>query len=196
MSEKKFKVGDKVKTLKGKDNVGHYRFPVGTIGSVVYISNYIHFSIQVIGDNGKYYWYDPNELELVVDTDVETNKDIVSKFKVGDWVRTLKCESVNGFKRFEVGSVCYVYDINDKDPKRYRICKDEEHSWYNEDELELASDSGSETKKDPYCDVQRNVTVDEVEKLEEELYRKDSELRDLKELIIKLLFDRYGVNEE
>ena len=194
MSERKFKIGDKVRTLKVRDTVGHYRFPVGTIGIIVYISNYNHLSIQVMGDNSKYYWYDPGELELVGDAyfDDETKKNIVSKFKIGDRVRTLKCESVKGFKRFEVGSICDVYDINDKDPKRYRICRGNEHSWYNEDELELASDSDDETKKEPCSDVQRNVTVDEVEKLEEELRRTDSELRDLKELIIRILLDRYG----
>ena len=42
------------------------------------------------------------------------------------------------------------------------------------------------------CDITRNVTLEEVEKLEYELDRANSEIRDLKELIIKLLFDRYG----
>ena len=42
------------------------------------------------------------------------------------------------------------------------------------------------------CDFTRNVTLEEVEKLEYELDRANSEIRDLKELIIKLLFDRYG----
>ena len=42
------------------------------------------------------------------------------------------------------------------------------------------------------CDVMRDVTLEEVEKLEYELQRANSEIRDLKELIIKLLFDRYG----
>ena len=42
------------------------------------------------------------------------------------------------------------------------------------------------------CDVIRNVTLEEVEKLEVELRRANSEIKDLKELIIKLLFDRYG----
>lgn len=42
------------------------------------------------------------------------------------------------------------------------------------------------------CDVTRHVTLEEVEKLEHELDRARSEIRDLKELIIKLLFDRYG----
>lgn len=41
-------------------------------------------------------------------------------------------------------------------------------------------------------DVMRDVTIEEVEKLEYELQRANSEIRDLKELIIKLLFDRYG----
>lgn len=36
------------------------------------------------------------------------------------------------------------------------------------------------------------TTVKDVEKLEYELQRANSEIRDLKELIIKLLFDRYG----
>lgn len=42
------------------------------------------------------------------------------------------------------------------------------------------------------CDFTRNVTLEEVEKLEYELDRANSEIRDLKELIIKLLFDRYS----
>lgn len=42
------------------------------------------------------------------------------------------------------------------------------------------------------CDIIRNVTLEEVEKLEYELARANSEIRDLKELIIKMLFDRYG----
>ena len=42
------------------------------------------------------------------------------------------------------------------------------------------------------CDITRHVTLEEVEKLEYELDRANSEIRDLKELIIKMLFDRYG----
>lgn len=42
------------------------------------------------------------------------------------------------------------------------------------------------------CESSRNVTLEEVEKLECELARANSEIRDLKQLIIKLLFDRYG----
>ena len=38
----------------------------------------------------------------------------------------------------------------------------------------------------------RNVTLEEVEKLEYELSVAKSDLRDLKELIIKILFDKYG----
>lgn len=41
-------------------------------------------------------------------------------------------------------------------------------------------------------DCRRNVTLEEVEKLEHELSVAKSELRDLKELIIKILFDKYG----
>lgn len=39
---------------------------------------------------------------------------------------------------------------------------------------------------------ERKVTLEEVEKLEYELSVAKSELRDLKELIIKILFDKYG----
>ena len=45
------------------------------------------------------------------------------------------------------------------------------------------------------CDIIRNVTLEEVEKLEYELARANSEIRDLKELIIKMLFDRYGYQQ-
>lgn len=49
-----------------------------------------------------------------------------------------------------------------------------------------------EKENTPISDVTRKVTLEEVEKLEHELSVARSELRDLKELIIKLLFDRYG----
>lgn len=77
---------------------------------------------------------------------------------------------------------------------RYEVTFDSGHlvDWFDENELELYVEKSCETPNKPYYDVQRNVTVEEVEKLEEELRRKNSELRDLKELIIKLLFDRYG----
>ena len=49
-----------------------------------------------------------------------------------------------------------------------------------------------EKENTPISDATRKVTLKEVEKLEHELSVARSELRDLKELIIKLLFDRYG----
>lgn len=39
---------------------------------------------------------------------------------------------------------------------------------------------------------ERKVTLEEVEKLEHELSVAKSDLMDLKELIIKILFDKYG----
>ena len=61
-----------------------------------------------------------------------------SKFKVGDKVRTLKCETINGFKRFKVGTIGIVDIINDKNPSRYRVkLGDINKAWYDEDELEL-----------------------------------------------------------
>lgn len=39
---------------------------------------------------------------------------------------------------------------------------------------------------------ERKVTLEEVEKLEHELSVAKSDSRDLKELIIKILFDKYG----
>ena len=71
MNSGKFKVGDKVRTLTEVDVAGYYRFPVGTIGSIVYISNFKHLSIKVISDDGKYYWYDEDELELVQSAEVD-----------------------------------------------------------------------------------------------------------------------------
>lgn len=121
-----------------------------------------------------------------------------SKFKVGDKVKTLKEYDVYGDSRFYVGSIGTVRKL-DLDAPHKRIKVESEFSdiwyWYSEDELELiqSAEVGPVPVHNKICsDVARDVTVEEVEKLEEELRRKDSELRDLKELIIKLLFDRYG----
>lgn len=112
--------------------------------------------------------------------------------------------------KFELGDRVYVNDLigkitdievhikrdrSDRKMKyRYEVTYDGIHmkDWFDEDEIELFVEKTCEASNKPCSDVQRNVTVEEVEKLEEELRRKDSELRDLKELIIKLLFDRYG----
>ena len=113
------------------------------------------------------------------------------KFKVGDRVRTLQEEDYKKCTRFKVGTIGTITYFNmDNDTIPIKVGFGGLYYWYSENELELVDDA--ETKKVSYCDVQRNITVKEVEKLKEELRRKDSELRDLKELIIKLLFDRYG----
>lgn len=116
------------------------------------------------------------------------------KFKVGDKVRTLKGKNESGISRLNIGTVGTVIDIDDNAPQ-YRVGYGGHYYWYYENELELVevAEVGPMPVYNKICsDVTRNVTVEEVEKLEEELRRKDSELRDLKELIIKLLFDRYG----
>lgn len=79
--------------------------------------------------------------------------------------------------------------------------------WFNEKNLELwcpedirlaitDDDNDTETKKYICTNIQRNVTAEEVEKLEEELRRKDSELRDLKELIINYCSIGMGFKED
>ena len=58
------------------------------------------------------------------------------------------------------------------------------------DEYELIA-PGDDDRCVNYSCLQRNVTVEEIERLEEELRCARSEVADLKNLIIKLLFDRY-----
>lgn len=113
------------------------------------------------------------------------------KIRVGNKVRMLKDKNETGISRLNVGTVGTVIYIDDNVPQ-YQVGYAGHYYWYDEDELELVEDDVSVKKIDICSNIQRNVTVEEVEKLEEELRRKDSELRDLKELIIKLLFDRYG----
>lgn len=112
--------------------------------------------------------------------------------------------------KFEFGDRVYVNDLigkitdievrikRDRSDRKMKYCYEVTYDvintkdWFDEYELELYVEKACEAMNKPCSDVQRNVTLEEVEKLEEELRRKDSELRDLKELIIKLLFDRYG----
>lgn len=136
-------------------------------------------------------WFDEDEIILVENTNIEmeTKETGASKFKVGDIVTV------------ENGSIGEITDIREcitATPDkpicyyRYEVTSDIFVKWFTEEDLERFIEESCETPNKPYYDVQRNVTVEEVEKLEEELRRKNSELRDLKELIIKLLFDRYG----
>lgn len=114
----------------------------------------------------------------------------MNKFKIGDRV----------FVNDLIGEITDIEthvkrDRSDRQMKyRYEVTYDviNTKDWFDEDEIEPYVEKACETMSKPCGDIQRNVTLEEVEKLEEELRRKDSELRDLKELIIKLLFDRYG----
>lgn len=111
-----------------------------------------------------------------------------SKFKYGEKV------IVKGVGVGEIRKINAIFsDLKTDFVVSYEILfNDGRFGCFYEEQLQIFDDSSCETSNKSCCDVQRNVTVEEVEKLEEELRRKDSELRDLKELIIKLLFDRYG----
>lgn len=116
------------------------------------------------------------------------------KFKVGDRVRTLKGKNESGISRLTLGTVGTVVGIDDDEPQ-YQVGYGDYYHYYYEDELELvqSAEVGPVPTHNKICsDVARDVTVEEVEKLKEKLRRKDSELHKMKELIIKLLFDRYG----
>lgn len=61
--QKVFKVGDRVKTLVEKDNMGTVRFPVGTIGEVTdFDGNAIEVSVD-----GKKWYYHKKDIELAND---------------------------------------------------------------------------------------------------------------------------------
>ena len=179
MGEIKFKVGDKVRTLKNENKLGNSRFDVGTVGRIINtitnIDNVID-SYQV-GFCGYYYWYDEDELELVEDTnaDTATKKDFDHKFKVGD--KVIVGDSIIG-KILDINMKNYTYEVT---------LYTNDIGWFGENELKIFNDTLSETPNKPCSDVQSNVTVEEVEKLKKELRRKDSELHKMKELIIGLL---------
>ena len=71
MCERKFKVGDRVRTLERKDKFGYYRFRINnTIGIIIEIDNK-HDKLPYKVSNGyDWYWYDEYELELVQSAEV------------------------------------------------------------------------------------------------------------------------------
>lgn len=95
-----------------------------------------------------------------------------NKFKVGDRVKTLQEKDYKKCTRFKVGTIGTVTYIDlYNNTLHIKVGFGSLFYWYSEDELELVEDA--ECAK-TCSDVQRNVTVEEVEKLEEELRRKVS----------------------
>lgn len=72
MEERKFKVGDKVKTLKEYDVYGDSRFYVGSIGTVRKLDlDAPHKRIKVESEfSDIWYWYSEDELELIQSAEV------------------------------------------------------------------------------------------------------------------------------
>ena len=61
----KFKFGDKVKTLVGENYFGQERFPVGTIGIIVYDAD--SEGDYAVHTSDDYWYYKEDELELVAE---------------------------------------------------------------------------------------------------------------------------------
>lgn len=79
--------------------------------------------------------------------------------------------------------ICFfgkITDYNHKNNKYEITLNGGDIGWFDKDEIRTYGAKMCETPNK------------EIEKLEEELRRKDSELRGLKDLIVKLVYDFYG----
>lgn len=101
----KFKVGDKVITLKECDHSGTLLFPVGTIGTITEICSGSDLSYKVEAEDD--YWYYSEDMIGKV---VERKSDMKKEFTKDDLKDGMIVEYRTGVRRLVVGNILYGID--------------------------------------------------------------------------------------
>ena len=101
----KFKVGEKVKTLKERDHYGTLLFPVGTIGTItgIYSDSDLPYKVETEDD---YWYYSKDMLEKAE----ERKEDMKKEFTKDDLKDGMIVEHRTGVRRLVVGNILYGID--------------------------------------------------------------------------------------
>ena len=146
-SKPPFKVGDKVRILVLNYTNEEPLYPIGTIGTIIYIEDdglYEIYSDEY--PEHKYgWWYNEGDFELVKEESKKKEEYKFPKFKIGDKVRTLKERNNDEDEPlFPIGTVGMIEGIEiitnpdtTKQHYEYKVATDDDYWYYDEENIEL-----------------------------------------------------------